>query len=510
MRIFMAKRWVVACAVALLGAAGVQAVGTAAHAVGGGTAASGDALRFAAKLDVGGVRSCTGALITPWWLVTATSCFADGGAVPAGAPALPTTATLGRPDLATSAGLVVRVDRVVPHPDRGVVLARLSRPAYGVPVVKVSTAAPTVGDTVVAGGYGRTGDTWVPTTLRTADFTVAAVAAGTLELTGTGDATICKGDAGGPALRRVGSGFELVGVHVASTQGGCLGETETRRTAVEARLDGLATWISQNAVTPGAQQLALTATRIGLLKGDYGTQVKEGGLSAAWTTLLANAKQIVVDGDRIGVLTNDGVAYVKDGATTATFVNEYSNVKQLALSANRIGIVTNAGVALVKDGGLSAAWVTEYQGVQQIALAGDRIGVLTNAGAALVKDGGLSAPWVTQFTGVRQIALSADRIGVVTTAGAARVKDGGLSALWEIQATSGADVLSLAGDRIGLLTTDRVAKVKDGALTAAFVTQYTNVRQLDIAADRIGVVTLDGPALVKDGGLSALWTTVWP
>jgi hypothetical protein len=485
----------------------LAALPASAQAIGGGSAVSDQGLRFTAKINVGnGARSCTGALVTPWWVLTSASCL---GSTATGAPAQRTTATVGRIDLASTAGLVLDVDRVVPHSGRDVALARLAQPAYGVPTVALASAPPAVGDTLVAAGYGRTRDTWVPSVLRAGEVTVDGVGAGALDVTAGGDTAICKGDAGGPALRRAGAGYELAGLHVAAAQGGCLGETAAARTAVTARVDDLGPWVTQTAVTPAAQQVALTATRIGLLKGDYGTLVKEGGLSAAWTTLLANAKQIVVDGNRIGVLTHDGVAWVKEGATTAAFVNEYANVRQLALSGDRIGVVTNAGVALVKEGGLSAPWVTEYHGVQSMALAGDRIGVVTDAGAALVKQGGLSASWVTQYTGVRQIALSADRIGVVTTTGGSRVKAGGLSALWTEQAPSGTAALSLANDRIGLLTTDGVAKVKDGAPNAAFVTQYTNVRQLDIAADRIGVVTLDGPALVKDGGLSALWTTVW-
>jgi hypothetical protein len=422
-RTSMLSRFATVCAAAALALTGLPA---AAHAVGGGSAVSDPALRFAAKIDVGnGARSCTGALVSPWWVLTSASCV--GGATPAGR----ITATVGRIDLGSAAGLVLGVDRVVPYDGRDVALARLARPAYGVPVVAIAAAPPAVGDTLIAAGYGRSRDTWVPSVLRAGEVTVDAVGAGALDVTAAGDTTLCKGDAGGPVLRRAGSGYELLGVHVAAAQGGCLGESATApRTAVDALVDDLRTWIAQIAVTPGAQQVALTATRVGLLTGTYGTIVKEGGLSASWTTLLAYAKQIVVDGNRIGVLAHDGVAYVKEGATTAAFVTEYRDVRQIALSGDRIGVVTNAGVALVKEGGLSASWVTEYTGARSLALSGDRIGVVTDAEVALVKEGGLSAPWVTEHHGVRQIALSGDRIGVVTLDGPALVKDGGLSALW--------------------------------------------------------------------------------
>lgn len=51
------------------------------------------------------------------------------------------------------------------------------------------------------------------------------------------DATTCKGDLGGPALRTVGGGFELVAVHHTSWQKGCLAETGTRSGTTELRVD---------------------------------------------------------------------------------------------------------------------------------------------------------------------------------------------------------------------------------------------------------------------------------
>lgn len=46
-----------------------------AQAVEGATAK--DSFQFTAKLDIGGERSCTAALVDEQWLITATSCFAD-------------------------------------------------------------------------------------------------------------------------------------------------------------------------------------------------------------------------------------------------------------------------------------------------------------------------------------------------------------------------------------------------------------------------------------------------
>ena len=246
--------------------------------------------------------------------------------------------------------------------------------------------------------------------------------------------------------------------------------------------------------------------RIGVVTTGGSALVKEGSLSAAWTTERTDVQQVVVSGSRIGVLTTAGVALVKDGALNAGWNTEYTGVKQLALSGNRIGVLTTTGVALVKEGDPRAGWTTEQSGVKQLALAGDRIGILSTAGVVKVKDGDLSADWITQYSGVQQIALMADRVGVLTTTGDALVKDGTLNARW-VKQYSGVQQLALGSDRIGVVTTTGTAAVKDGGLTAVFVTQHTDVEQLALAGDRIGIRTKTGTAAVKDGELTALWTT---
>jgi hypothetical protein len=87
----------------------------------------------------------------------------------------------------------------------------------------------------------------VPDKLHTSAFQVGSVDAASLGLDATGDAVLCKGDAGAPAVRGTGATAELVAVNVASWQGGCLGtdESETRTGAVDARLDDLNAWIQQ-------------------------------------------------------------------------------------------------------------------------------------------------------------------------------------------------------------------------------------------------------------------------
>lgn len=201
---------------------------------------------FTAHLDIGGngTRSCSAALVAPEWLVTAASCFAadpqSGTAPAAGKPALKTVATIGRADLTGTGGHVAEVTQIVPRAGRDLVFARLASPAAGITPVKLATTAPAAGDTLTALGYGRTKTEWVPGKLNQANFTLDAVAADTLAMTGkTADDSVCKGDTGGPVLRATSGGsYELVAVNSRSWQGGCHGSTETRTGAVAARTDG--------------------------------------------------------------------------------------------------------------------------------------------------------------------------------------------------------------------------------------------------------------------------------
>ncbi|NJC70227.1 trypsin-like serine protease [Planosporangium thailandense] len=224
---------------------------TPAHAVAGPAPAPADAYGFVAKIDAGG-RGCTGALINAWWVVTAASCFTEPGqTLPAGPPTKPATVTVGRPDLTTTAGHVLAVTTLVPRDGRNLVLAKLASAVTDVAPVALATTPATTGQTVTVAGYGRTATEWVPDTQHTAQFTVQGSTATTFDLVGaTPDAAICKGDAGGPALRDAGGRPELVGLNHTSWQHGCYAETETRQGATETRTDDITAWITQNARVP--------------------------------------------------------------------------------------------------------------------------------------------------------------------------------------------------------------------------------------------------------------------
>jgi F5/8 type C domain/Trypsin len=226
--------------------AGTLPIADSAGAVSQGTPAEAGSYPFAARIDMGTFRSCSGVLVDPGWLLTAKSCFAGpDGSVPAGPPPQSATATIGRTDINGTGGLVTRIIEVIPHPDRDVALARLDTRAAGIAPVALG-AAPTVGETLRVAGYGRTATTWVPDQLHTAVTEVQAVTAGTVADTLQPDgAALCKGDAGGPALREAGGRVELVAIASRSDQGGCLGETRTERGAVHARVDDLGGWIGR-------------------------------------------------------------------------------------------------------------------------------------------------------------------------------------------------------------------------------------------------------------------------
>lgn len=229
-------------------ATGALASGPA-YGVAGGTAAAEGEFGFVADVRFGEVRGCSGVLIDPEWIATAAGCFAEAGqSPPAGPPTQPTTVTVGRADLLAGTGGQVRtVVELIPRTDRDLVLARLARPVTGVAPARIGTTAPAAGDVLRVAGFGRTATEWVPDRLNTAPFTVQGTTSTTVDIAGAGATppSVCRGDAGGPALRQVGDGVEVVALNSTTWQRGCFGETETRDGAAEARLDNIKPWIQQ-------------------------------------------------------------------------------------------------------------------------------------------------------------------------------------------------------------------------------------------------------------------------
>jgi Trypsin len=251
-----------------------------AYGVAGGAPAPADGFGFVADVKVGqAVRGCSGAMIDPEWILTAKSCFAEGAAeVPVGPPVYPTRVTVGREDLTTTVeGQARTVTQVVPHAQRDLLLAKLDAPVIDVVPVKLAATAPAAGEAVQVAGFGRTTADWVPDKLHVGAFAVQTVDTAAVNIAGSQaqPASVCKGDAGGPAVRAVAGGFELVALNGASWQAGCLGTaaSETRNGATEIRVDNVRDWVRRtvrggNFVRlPTSAQVLDTRTDLGLPKG---------------------------------------------------------------------------------------------------------------------------------------------------------------------------------------------------------------------------------------------------
>jgi secreted trypsin-like serine protease len=116
-----------------------------------------------------------------------------------------------------------------------------------------------------------------------------AVAAGSFDWTGQNEsrAAACEGDAGGPVFRTRGDQPELVGLHVAGGQGGCLAVPTTRYGGTAVRLDDLRTWITQN--TPDLTDVFTTYHRSS--SGIRCQPERAGKVSARSTSQICGVRQ---------------------------------------------------------------------------------------------------------------------------------------------------------------------------------------------------------------------------
>ncbi|MFJ7902866.1 FG-GAP-like repeat-containing protein [Streptomyces sp. NPDC096198] len=297
-----------------------------------GADASDAPLSFVAKINVGNQTACTGALVDPQWVLTAASCFSSDAKPAAGKPTVTTTVTVGRTDLTKTDGSVLEAVELVPRTDRDLVMVKLAKKITdpNITPVRLATTAAADNEQLTVAGFGRTKTEWVPNKLHTGTFTVRSSATSTVNLDGSDSATVCQGDAGGPALRTVNGTPELVAVNSASWQGGCLGvdPAETRTGAVDTRVDDIASWVAQTAFRVQDDD---TGDGIGDLVGIWGDGSahiypgdKDKGLSGtntqlvggtSWKTTLHLAKgDFTNDGDAdVMAVWNDGTMHLYQG-----------------------------------------------------------------------------------------------------------------------------------------------------------------------------------------------------
>jgi hypothetical protein len=119
--------------------------------------------------------------------------------------------------------------------------------------------------------------------------------------TGSDAVGLCKGDAGGPALRLSGGSYQLVGLHHTANQAQCLGEAAGNPRGTETRLDDVRGWVSGN----------LTGFDTGFELGDVSptwknTRDDNGGVtnvkgiccSAAGPELVVSGEESLAGGER--------------------------------------------------------------------------------------------------------------------------------------------------------------------------------------------------------------------
>jgi secreted trypsin-like serine protease len=163
--------------------------------------------------------ACSGALIAPQWIVTAGHCFHDvfGNRVSGGVP-YPTTATVGRTDLSSSAGHVISITEVRQAPRVDVALAKLATAITDIAPLPLNTAAPKAGWILRLTGWGATSsvDPTPVTHLQTGQFKVKRVSGSNVYVVGFAlapDTSACLFDSGGPYfLERSDGSLALVSV----------------------------------------------------------------------------------------------------------------------------------------------------------------------------------------------------------------------------------------------------------------------------------------------------------
>jgi secreted trypsin-like serine protease len=232
----------------------VAGTGTA-NAVANGEPVPDGKYTFAVKLTMTGIptadggrrnSACSGALVSPEWVITAGHCFRTYDGVRVEYPVADlTTATVGRTDLTGTGGHEIKVVAVRQSPNTDMALAKLETPITDIKPLRVGRQAPAIGSIVRLTGYGSvTSTNPVPETrLRTGQLTVVSLTNSITGLQGHApqpNTTPCPYDSGAPYFQEM-RGLRPVLVAVVSNGPSC------PHTQVEsgARTDNIADWIFQ-------------------------------------------------------------------------------------------------------------------------------------------------------------------------------------------------------------------------------------------------------------------------